>query len=148
MELFPEMPPSFLIITPLGLACRELEALFAESGIIPQQRVGLKDWGQVSNHLRGVLLPARAEAFLRVWQSHFPEDQAEIWFLDKGAYTQALFQKNQLRSQLPQLSFCLLSATSQGVHHLFPFHLPEPEELELHYQRLAAFQAESGIKFN
>jgi len=136
----PKTPTPFLIVTPLGLACQGLAQLFAQAGIVPLKKVKIRDWSHLSNHLRGALPQARQEAFLRVWLNHFPADQAEIWLLDDRSYAQTLRCKAQLRGQLPQLAFCLVPASRQRVHALYPFHLPEPEELHLHYAHLRSFQ--------
>ncbi|MEZ0368044.1 MAG: hypothetical protein ACAI44_03045 [Candidatus Sericytochromatia bacterium] len=122
-------PRPFLILTPLGLASAEPARLLLEAGVQPARCLPLKPWSQVSNRLRGDIPTWRAQAFARAWQSNFPADQAELWLLSDDAYERALMIKPRLRSDLPELAFCLSPSTRQTVHHLYPFHLPERAEL-------------------
>lgn len=142
----------FCVLTPLGRTfAARLEAALDGVGARVVRKTPIPRWSRVASFLYTRSGDARsggggsgnarsidafrvqkAWAYECLWQSRFPEDEAERWeFADEAAYLRLLERKYLVRGLFPSRTITVSTPGFRRRLRLHAFHLPDPGRMEV-----------------
>lgn len=131
-----------MVVTPLGLfKLSEIEAFLRHYQVNYTLRFHLERWPRSASliYIKRVdkARLKRALIYENLWRQYFQELTARVIVFDSWQdYQIVLRRKRELRSCLNTLETTLVSGFSVKLH---PFHLPDPQDMALEYERIMPY---------